>query len=130
MPEYPSHKRAKQRIFQLLLARPEFTSVALEKQMHFGVRGFNYVADIFAARRVEGIVTNCLSFDYVQFCIEIDGKHHPPRKNKERDRAFAEHGIKTIRFDTSSIIGKKAVPDETILAEILYRLKQKEALMT
>ena len=67
------------------------------------------------------------------YCFEVDGKKgHTSRRNiakdRTRDRAMLENGIRTVRIQTIDLVGKKKQTDQEIIQEIEYQLKECEKL--
>lgn len=125
------HQKAVRRIFKLLLAQAQFTTVAMEARLPFGRNGFSYVADVYATgimcERV-AVIPNAVEFyrtKPMNVVIEIDGKvGHNGKKDKVRDAACKERGVAVVRFNTLDIVGKKAISDAEILQEIQWALNK------
>jgi hypothetical protein len=127
MVEYPQHKKGKERI-RTILTDAGWT-VSLEKEMPQATTAGerNYIADVYAFKVVKFIENNTFTIGVQQIIIEVDGKkgHRgtiAARKQALRDETFASKGIKTIRFPTGWLIGKKALDDGALLEEINWRL--------
>lgn len=124
MTEYPAHIKGKTRMFNLLKAQPDYQNVKLEKPTGIFVPTTlgpkEYTADVYA----EKIITNNDTVTIQKIAIEIDGKHHSKAKDSRRDAILLEHGIRTVRFPTPWVHGRKKLDDETLLAQIVWSLKQ------
>jgi hypothetical protein len=115
--EYAGHKKAKERLAQILQTAG-FTNIQLEsKQIKIMLEFLGprtYIADIEAEKEGK------------QYIFEIDGKRgHSTRWNKSkdnaRDRAMSAIGKQTVRLSTGWLYGERRLPDMVILDEISYQ---------
>ncbi len=117
------HFHGKMRVAQLLCDNL-FTEVEVEKEVRnqeVEIIGGNilvtYWFDVFG-----------ISKEGKELAVEVDGKeggqgHYTKwaqHKGNRRDNHFLEKKVTTVRFSTKDLIGKKALPDATILEQIFY----------
>ena len=123
--EGSAHRRGKDRLIEILrtVGYKDISAEAEQVEVFIELLGFRrYIFDIQAYDE-QGW----------QYCFEVDGKRgHSSRwnksKDKSRDRAMREIGIKTVRIPTIDLVGKKKQTDKAIIDEINYQLEQVDKL--
>ncbi len=117
--ESTQHRKGKQRLKEIL-KRTGYTNIQVEsKQAEITLEFLGprtYIFDV-QAEDEQGWL----------YCFEVDGKKgHTSRRNiakdRTRDRAMLENGIRTVRISTWDLIGKNKQSDEEIIQEIKYQL--------
>lgn len=132
MVEYNQHKKAKSRVGNLFVKTHK---VEYEKEMgkqttEQGER--NYIADIYLVstpKILAQVGSTILYHPEQKIIIEIDGErgHSSKRdleKMKLRDATFRAQGIKTVRLATAWCVGRHAVSDADLMAEINWQLSK------
>lgn len=135
MTEYPAHRKAKERIGTMFA---QSHKVEYEKELpcatEQGER--NYIADIYLEPLLVHLANHSGFEHFYRFCqefrpfiIEIDGKeghssHKDHAKMKLRDATFRAQGIKTVRLATAWVVGRRALSDADLMAEINWQLSK------
>ncbi len=115
------HRKAKLRIYDLATENGYKAGGTPDNEIHFPE--WNKESLSIITWPMDVCLTMGWGFDMLVVDVEIDGEDHQRRsrqnRDKHRDEVAGSFGIRVVRFEKDSIVGKNAESDEWILARLL-----------